>query len=208
MDGKVRHVPDNRAWQHIDVTFSNFDSEPRNIRLGLTTDGINPFGEKSNTWSTWPILVLNYNLPPWLFTNLFFLLLSLIIPGLDSLKSSNFDVYLAPVLEELAKLWKGVKDVDVLDTLGRRQFIMRAILLWTIHDFPGYKIVSGYQHQGYKTCFPCRSNIVSQWSKESWGNLYLKEVGNGYKEITFIEHILMQNILVAKRSCGGGFRQQ
>jgi hypothetical protein len=120
MDGKVRHVPDSRAWEHIDVTFSNFDSEPRNVRLGLATDGINPFGEKNNTWSTWPILVLNYNLPPWLFTNLFFLLLSLIIPGPDNLKSSNFDVYLAPVLEELAKLWKGVRGVDVLDTLGRR----------------------------------------------------------------------------------------
>ncbi len=142
MDGKVRHVLDNRAWEHINETFPDFANELRNVRLGLATDGMNPFGEKSNTWSTWPILVLNYNLPPWLVTKKFLLLLSLIIPGSDNVKSSNFDVYLALVLEELTKLWKGVKGVDVLQLPGRRQFIMRAILMWTIHDFPRCGIVS------------------------------------------------------------------
>ncbi len=103
MDGKVRHVPDSKAWEHIDATFPNFANEPRNVRLGLATNGRNPFGEKSNTWSTWLVLVLNYNLPPWLVTKKFLLLLSLIIPSPDSVKSNNFDVYLALVLEELAK---------------------------------------------------------------------------------------------------------
>ncbi len=166
MDGKVRHVLDSRAWEHIDATFPDFANEPRNVRLGLATDGMNPFGEKSNTWSTWHVLVLNYNLPPWLVTKKFFLLLSLIIPSPDSVKSSNFDVYMAPVLEELAKLRKGVRGVYVLKLPGRRRFIMRAILMWTIHDFLGHGIVSGCQHQGYKACLPCGSNIVSRWSKE------------------------------------------
>ncbi len=166
MDGKVRHVPDSRAWEHIDATFPDFANEPRNVRLGLAIDGMNSFGEKSNTWSTWPVLVLNYNLPPWLVTKKFFLLLSLIIHGPNNVKSSNFDVYLALVLEELAELWKGVRGVDVLQPPGRRQFTMRAILMWTIHDFLGYGIVFGCQHQGYKACPPCGSNIVSRWSKE------------------------------------------
>lgn len=39
--------------------------------------------------------------------------------------------------------------------------------MWTIHDFPGYGIVSRCQHQGYKACPPCGFNIVVQWSKES-----------------------------------------
>jgi hypothetical protein len=38
--------------------------------------------------------------------------------------------------------------------------------MWTIHDFPGYKIVFSCQHQGYKACLPCGSNIVSRWSKK------------------------------------------
>ncbi|CAM6039743.1 unnamed protein product [Sphagnum compactum] len=61
-DGKVRHVPDSRAWEHIDATFLDFANEPRN----------------------------------------------------------------------------GVRGVDILQPPGRRQFIMRAILMWTIHDFPGW----------------------------------------------------------------------
>jgi hypothetical protein len=166
MDGKVWHVPDSKAWEHINATFLDFANEPRNVRLGLAIDGMNPFGEKSNTWSTWLVLVLNYNLPPWLVTKKFFFLLFFIISGPNSVKSNNFDVYLALVLEELTKLWKGVRGVDILQPLGRRQFIMKAILMWTIHDFPGYGIVSCCQHQGYKACPPCGSNIVSRWSKE------------------------------------------
>jgi hypothetical protein len=34
MDGKVRHVPNSRAWEHIDVTFPDFANEPRNVRCG------------------------------------------------------------------------------------------------------------------------------------------------------------------------------
>jgi len=43
---------------------------------------------------------------------------------------------------------------------------MRAILMWTIHDFPGYGLVYGCQHQGYKACPPCGSRTTSRWSKE------------------------------------------
>jgi hypothetical protein len=39
-------------------------------------------------------------------------------------------------------------------------------LMWTIHDFPGYGLVSGCQHQGYKACLPCGLGTTSRWSKE------------------------------------------
>ncbi len=48
IDGKVRHVPDSKAWKHIDNTWPDFAIEPRNVRLGLATDGVNPFGDKNN----------------------------------------------------------------------------------------------------------------------------------------------------------------
>ncbi len=82
------------------------------------------------------------------------------------MKSSNFDVYLAPMFEELVELWKVVRVVDVLQLVKRREFTMRVVLMWTIQDFPAYGIIFGCQHQGYKTWFPCGTNIVSQWSKE------------------------------------------
>jgi hypothetical protein len=146
---------------HIDRTWPEFGGEPRDVRLGLAIDGVNPFGEKSNAWSTSPVLFLNYNLPPWLVTKKNFLLLSMIIHGPSSVKSSNFDVYVALVFEELVELWKGVRAVDVLQPIRRREFTMKVVLMWTIHDFPACGIVYGCQHQGYKTCPPCGTDIVS-----------------------------------------------
>jgi hypothetical protein len=58
-NGKVRHVPDSKAWAHIDRTWLEFGGEPKNVRLGLATNGVNPFGEKSNAWSTSLVLFLN-----------------------------------------------------------------------------------------------------------------------------------------------------
>jgi hypothetical protein len=117
-DGKVRHAPDSKAWAHINATWPKFAADPRHIRLGLATDGLNPFGEKSSSWSTWPVMFFNYNLPPWLVTKRFFVILSLIISGPESVKVANFDVYLEPVIEELEELWKGVARLDILQPPG------------------------------------------------------------------------------------------
>jgi hypothetical protein len=76
------------------------------MRLGLVINGLNPFGEKRSTWSTWPIVLLNYNIPPWLTTKKHFIMLSLIILGPKSITSNNIDIYLEPLVEELKELWE------------------------------------------------------------------------------------------------------
>ena len=35
----------------------DFGRDARNIRLGMSTDGLNPFGNQSSTHSTWPVFV-------------------------------------------------------------------------------------------------------------------------------------------------------
>ena len=44
-DEMLRHPADGAQWRSIDRTFLDFESEARNIRFGLSTDGFNPFGE-------------------------------------------------------------------------------------------------------------------------------------------------------------------
>jgi hypothetical protein len=166
IDGKVRHALNIKTWQHIDNTWPDIAFEPINVRLGLATDGVNPFGEKKNAWSTWQILLLIYNLLTWLVTNKFFMFLSIIISKPKSVKSTNFDVLITLLIEELQELWEGVTGLGILQPIGKRQFLMRAILMWTIHDFPRYGLIYGCQYQGYKTCLPCGSRTNSQWSKE------------------------------------------
>ena len=42
-DGELRHPSDGEAWKEFDKKYSEYASEPRNMRLGLSTDGFNPF---------------------------------------------------------------------------------------------------------------------------------------------------------------------
>ena len=65
-----------------------------------------------------------------------YVMLALIMPGPKAPK--NPDVYLQPLIDELLRLWEGVLCYDVTrahDNEGR--FILRAMLIWTITDWPG-----------------------------------------------------------------------
>ena len=55
-DGKLRHPADSPEWRNIDNEFPEFGRESKNLRLGLCTDGMNPYGNWSTRHSTWPVL--------------------------------------------------------------------------------------------------------------------------------------------------------
>jgi hypothetical protein len=171
---RVECVPDCKAWKHIDSIFPEFTAEGRNIRLGLALDGVNPFSNQSLSHSTWPVVLLNYNLPPWLVTKRFFIMLSLIIPGKESVTSDNIDVYLAPLIEELLELWEGVDATDVSAMEGRQRFSLKAILMWCIHDFLAYGLASGQVTKGYKGCPECGPYVTTRRSLALGKNVYLR----------------------------------
>ncbi|XP_074332026.1 uncharacterized protein LOC141668881 [Apium graveolens] len=65
-DGKMRHPANSPSWKNIDYRWQSFGSEPRNLRLALSADGVNPHNNGlSNRYSCWPVLLVTYNLPPW-----------------------------------------------------------------------------------------------------------------------------------------------
>ena len=41
------------------------EKEPRNLKLGLASDGMSPYGTLSTQHNSWPVLLVIYNLPPW-----------------------------------------------------------------------------------------------------------------------------------------------
>jgi len=79
MDGLVQHVADFKAWMHINNKWPNFAADLRNIKFGLSTYGFNPFLDKTCIWSTWPIMLLAYNLPSLMATKWFFMFFALLI---------------------------------------------------------------------------------------------------------------------------------
>jgi hypothetical protein len=166
-DNLVRHSCDSKAWRHfhenVDLAFR---IDARNIHFALAADGVNPFKQTRSIWSTWPVTLLNYNLPPWLCTKKFFLMLALLIPGKESVTSEVFDVYMEPLVEELLQLWYGIPAYDITKERGQRRFTLCAVLMWTIYDFPGYATVGGFSHQGYAACPWCGPNLGAEHSQE------------------------------------------
>lgn len=164
-DGMMRCVPNSPQWKQIDLDHPIFASEPRNLRFAMATDGVNPFGVKRSTWSTWPVMLLNYNVPPWLTTKKPFILLSLIIPGKKSVTGDNFDVYVQPLLEELQYGWSvGVRVMDAANYMGSATFDCRFMCMFTINDYPALGIVSGVVTKGYLGCSCCGPCTASRRS--------------------------------------------
>ena len=52
-DGKLRHLADGAQWRAINHSYKRmFSNKIRNIRFGLSTDGMNPFNMVSSNHST------------------------------------------------------------------------------------------------------------------------------------------------------------
>ena len=169
-DGKLRHPADGQAWKDFDRHHSEFASETRNIRLGLSSDGFNPFRTMSTSYSTWPVMMVVYNYPPWLSMKSEYTMLSLLIPGKDS-PGNDIDVYLQPFIEELKELWE--LGVDTYDASKNQSFKVRAALLWTISDYPGYAMLSGWSTKGKFACACCNCKSNSIYLKNSRKTVYI-----------------------------------
>jgi hypothetical protein len=171
-DGRICHVVDSLQWKWVDKHLGEFGTEDRHIRLGMATDGVNPYGVKRSNWNTWLVCLLNYNVPSYLTMKKHFIMLSMIIPRKESMTCETFDVYIQPLIEELHELWEtGVWMNDAASYMGSSWFKLRAILLWTIHDFPTYGIVAGCVTKGYKSYPICGPGTISRRSAALKKNL-------------------------------------
>ncbi|XP_076937830.1 uncharacterized protein LOC143605699 [Bidens hawaiensis] len=111
-DGNLRHPADGQSWKEFDSLYPHFAKETKNVRLGLPSDGFNPFRTMSIAHSTWPVVLINYNLPPWMSLKPEYFMLSSLIPGPES-PGNNIDIYLQPLIEELKDLWvNGLETYD------------------------------------------------------------------------------------------------
>ena len=151
-DGKMRHPRDGDAWKAFDGEFPDFASDPRNVRLGLASDGFNPFGSFNQHYSVWPVVLIPYNLPPWLCMKSTSFILSTIVPGPTS-PGNDIDVYLQPLLQELNELWS--YGVETFDAESKTLFRLRAAVMWTVSDFPGLGMLSGWNTYTAMACPFC-----------------------------------------------------
>ncbi|BBH05416.1 hypothetical protein Prudu_016788, partial [Prunus dulcis] len=132
-DDVIRHPADGEAWKEFDRTFPELAADPRNIRLGLATDGFNSYGVLNKHHSTWPIFD----------------------------PSRSIDVYLRPLVDKLKDLW--TNGVCTYDKSAGNMFTLQAAAMWTVKDFPVYAIVSKWSTKGYMACPVCKEDVTSSW---------------------------------------------
>ncbi|XP_014660901.1 uncharacterized protein LOC101772603, partial [Setaria italica] len=170
-DEMLRHPADGAQWRSIDRKFPDFESEARNIRFGLSTDGFNSLGELSSGHSTWPVTLCMFNLPPWLCMKRKFIMMPALIQG-PKQPGNDIDVYLRPLVDNLLQLWKE-EGVRVWDEDRQEIFNLRALLFVTINDWPALSNLSGQTNKGYRACTHCLDDTDSMYLKHCKKVVYM-----------------------------------
>lgn len=128
--------------------------DPRDVALGLSTDGFAPFKRRSKT--AWPLILINYNLPPEIRTLLEHVMCLGIIPGPK--KPVDFDSFLWPFSRELLRLMGGV---HAYDSLSDSFFPLRAFLILVFGDIPAISMVMRMKgHNGVCPCRMCKITAI------------------------------------------------
>ncbi|CEL62957.1 hypothetical protein RSOLAG1IB_12611 [Rhizoctonia solani AG-1 IB] len=125
-----------------------FFSNNTDIALGLSTDGVGPF--KTRKQQCWPLILINYNLPPSIRTRLENILCLGVIPGPQSPKELN--TFLEPLIDELEELAHGV---PAFDAANRHPFLLHAYLIAAFGDMPA--VAKMMEMKGHNGKLPCRA---------------------------------------------------
>jgi len=117
----------------VQVDGQTFDhkyfQDPHDVALGLSLNGF-PIFNKRNL-STWPVILINYSLPPDIRTHLLHVLCYGVIPSPKAVK--DMDSFLHPLYCELEKLTQGIKSMDIR---SKKLFLLHAFLLLIFGDMP------------------------------------------------------------------------
>ncbi|GJW42229.1 retrovirus-related pol polyprotein from transposon TNT 1-94 [Tanacetum coccineum] len=116
---------DSQAWRTIDEKFPEIAKDPRNLRLGISADGVD------------------------------------VNSGTRHHK---------PLVDDLHTLFE--TGVDTYDASTKENFNLRAIVLWTINDYPALGTLCGCPYSGFKGCVVCGKDThcvrLSASSKQSY----------------------------------------
>jgi hypothetical protein len=129
--------------------YSYFE-DPRDIPLGLMTDGFQCFKRvHRGKSSAWPVILLNFGRPPTERMQLQHIIPFAVLPGPNQPK--DFNSFLLPLRQELDQLAQGIESYDG----GRKElFKLRAYVVAAIGDMQAIKHLSGMKGPG--AIHPCR----------------------------------------------------
>lgn len=80
----------------------------------------------SKLYGIWPVILVSYNLSPWLCMEDLFFMLSSLIPSPKSPRN-DIDIYFQPLLDDLIDLLEN--DISTYDALSGQRFRLHVALL-------------------------------------------------------------------------------
>lgn len=98
------------------------------------------------------------------------IMLTFLIPG-PTAPGNNIDVYRAPLIDDLKDLW--AEGIEVYDSFAKENFKLRALLLWSISDYPALGTLSRCKVKGKQACNICGKDTPARWLKFSRKFVYM-----------------------------------
>jgi len=170
-DNVIRDVFDCSVYQELlekqvvvdgQTQDHTYFSDPRDIALGISLDGVTYFSRRRH--SVWPVILVNYNLPPRVRTRRNHILCYGVIPG----TVKNLDSYLVPLQDELGELAKGAL---TLDPWAEELFWLHVYLILGFGDYPGISKLT--RMKGHNGLHPCRFCEILAIRAEGRGVYYV-----------------------------------
>jgi hypothetical protein len=106
----------------------------------MSIDGMTPI-MNSRTHSTWPIVLMILNIPPWLCNKQKYIMMSGLILGPQQ-PGNDINTYFRHLVEDLKELWYNDR-VQVWDEHKHEHLGLKAILFVTVSDSPAAHNLSG-----------------------------------------------------------------
>nr|GEZ37618.1 hypothetical protein [Tanacetum cinerariifolium] len=144
---------DSHAWRTIDEKFPKIPNDLRNLRLGISANGVD-VNSGTRHHSVWPVLFVIYNLHPWLCTKRKFIMLSVLISGYPR---NDIDVFLESLVDDLHTLFE--TGFDTYDASTKENFNLCDVVLWTINDYPTLGTLCGCPYSRFKEKNVCESLV-------------------------------------------------
>lgn len=108
----------------------------------------------------WHVCFFNYNVPPCLTIKNFFIMMILLIYERNSITTTNIDIMLAPLIQELLECWN--LGIVCFDANREEVFASRTMINWCLHDYHAFTTLAGVSNKGHLCCPICGSNTPNK----------------------------------------------
>lgn len=151
--GVMHDIHDSPKWKNAYSEDGVFGSDPRGVSLSLCLDGLNPWNKNKATYSMWPIVLGQLNLP----RNIRFRFENLLLVGIIPSQSKGKEPYhLDPFLEVLIDEIILLCSCQIYDAYQKALFNLKVELMLHVLDFQGMgKVFSLTGTGSYRACPWC-----------------------------------------------------